>query len=227
MRQQGLRARSHRPFRVLTTDSRHELPVAPNRLALRAAPSGANEVWVTDITYIPTSEGWLYLAAVMDLWSRRIVGWAMSESQQTPLVTAALEQALCFRRPPPGLLHHSDRGCQYASLDYRRLLAGHQIEPSMSRAATATITRPWNRSGAASRASGFTSSRWPLAHRPVPRSSSGLRCSTTGRGSTARWAINRLWTLKRSSTKNQWSRSSHCPRNRDNLRTRYPGSCVR
>jgi putative transposase len=134
MRQQGLRARSHRPFRVLTTDSRHELPIAPNRLALRAAPRRANEVWVTDITYIPTREGWLYLAAVMDLWSRRIVGWAMSESLQTPLVTAALEQALCLRRPPPGLLHHSDRGCQYASLDYRRLLASHQIEPSMSRA---------------------------------------------------------------------------------------------
>lgn len=134
MRQQGLRARNHRRFRVVTTDSRHELPIAPNRLALRAAPRRANEVWVTDITYIPTREGWLYLAAVMDLWSRRIVGWAMSESLQTPLVTAALEQALCLRRPPPGLLHHSDRGCQYASLDYRRLLEGHQIEASMSRA---------------------------------------------------------------------------------------------
>lgn len=134
MHQQGLRGRIRRRFRVLTTDSRHELPIAPNRLAVRAAPSGPNQVWVTDITYIPTGQGWLYLAAVMDLWSRRIVGWAMSESLQTPLVTTALRQALSLRRPPPGLLHHSDRGCQYASADYRRLLAAHQIEASMSRA---------------------------------------------------------------------------------------------
>jgi transposase InsO family protein len=134
MRQQGLRGCLRRRFRVLTTDSRHPWPIAPNRLASRSVPSGPNQVWVTDITYVPTAEGWLYLAAVMDLWSRRIVGWATSDSLQTPLVSAALRQALSRRRPPPGLLHHSDRGCQYASQDYRRLLAAHQIEASMSRA---------------------------------------------------------------------------------------------
>jgi putative transposase len=134
MRQQGLRGSLRRRFRVRTTDSRHELPIAPNRLATHGVPSGPNQVWVTDITYVPTAEGWLYLAAVMDLWSRRIVGWATRESLQTPLVSAALRQALSRRRPPPGLLHHSDRGCQYASDDYRRLLATHRIEASMSRA---------------------------------------------------------------------------------------------
>lgn len=133
MRQQGLRGAVRRRFRVQTTNSRHDLPIAPNRLAASAAPTGPNQVWVTDITYIATTEGWLYLAAVMDLYSRRIVGWAMAESLQTRLVTAALLQALGLRRPPPGLLHHSDRGCQYASAEYRRLLAAHQIEASMSR----------------------------------------------------------------------------------------------
>ena len=133
MRQQGLRGAMRRRFRVATTDSRHDLPIAPNRLAASAAPSGPNQVWVTDITYIATTEGWLYLAAVMDLYSRRIVGWAMADNLQTPLVTAALLQALGFRQPPPGLLHHSDRGCQYASAEYRHLLAAHQIEASMSR----------------------------------------------------------------------------------------------
>lgn len=134
MRQQGVRGACRRRFRVQTTDSRHELPIAPNGLAQRAAPSGANQVWVTDITYIPTCEGWLYLAAVMDLWSRRIVGWATSESLQTAVVSAALERALRLRQPPPGLLHHSDRGCQYASAEYRHLLVHHRIEASMSRA---------------------------------------------------------------------------------------------
>ena len=117
-----------------TTDSRHAQPIAPNRLAEVPAPRQRDQIWVTDITYVPTDEGWMYVAGVMDRWSRRVVGLAMAEHLRTELVSAALHQARTQRQPAHGCLHHSDRGCQYASTEYRRLLAAHGLEASMSRA---------------------------------------------------------------------------------------------
>ncbi|MHA7631642.1 IS3 family transposase [Corallococcus sp. M7] len=132
MREAGLRARGRRRF-VRTTDSRHGLPVAPNALARAFHPPKANRVWAADITYVPTREGWLYLAVVLDLFSRRVIGWAMGSSLERHLVLSALDMALESRRPPEGLLHHSDRGSQYASEDYQRALAAHGLCCSMSR----------------------------------------------------------------------------------------------
>jgi len=132
MRQRGLAARRRRRFRV-TTDSRHAFPVAANVLARQFAASAPDTVWVTDITYIPTGEGWLYLAVILDLCSRGIVGWAMSERITRQLPLDALGMALGRRRPSPGLLHHSDRGSQYASADYQTHLARHGFVGSMSR----------------------------------------------------------------------------------------------
>jgi transposase InsO family protein len=132
MRALRLKARPKRAFRPKTTDANHDQPIAPNRLAQMAPPRSANQIWVSDITYVGTAEGWLYLAAVMDLYSRKIVGWASSPTLETSLVREALQQALARRRPPAGLLHHSDRGCQYASHSYRALLHTCQIQPSMS-----------------------------------------------------------------------------------------------
>jgi putative transposase len=134
MRAAGLCARSHRHFVPKTTESRHDGPIAPNRLAQRAAPpTRPDEVWSVDMTYIETGEGWLFLAIVLDLHSRKVVGWAFAESLHTALPLAALRMALCQRRPARGLLHHSDRGCQYASAEYRSLLSAHGLEASMSR----------------------------------------------------------------------------------------------
>lgn len=132
MRERGLVARRRRRFRV-TTDSRHALPVAPNVLARQFACPVPDTAWVTDITYIWTVEGWLYLAVILDLCSRLAVGWAMSERITDDLTLNALRMALARRRPPQGLLHHSDRGSQYASGDYRAALAAHGIVCSMSR----------------------------------------------------------------------------------------------
>jgi len=134
MRQAGLRAKQKRKFKVTTTDSTHNYPVAPNRLDQDFQASRPNEKWAGDITYIATAEGWLYLAAVMDLYSRRIVGWAMGDTLARSLPLAALQMALETRQPPPGLLHHSDRGSQYASEDYQAVLTKYQIQGSMSRA---------------------------------------------------------------------------------------------
>jgi putative transposase len=132
MRVQGLRARPRRRYRT-TTDSRHGLPVAPNLLARRFAVAQPNTAWVTDMTYIWTAQGWLYLAVITDLFSRRVVGWAISERIDRKLALDALRMALAQRRPPRGLIHHSDRGSQYASADYQQLLAAYGIRPSMSR----------------------------------------------------------------------------------------------
>jgi putative transposase len=135
MRDNGIAAKTARKFRCTTTDSDHDLPVAENLLDRQFHPPGANEVWLADITYIPTREGWLYLAAVEDLYSRRVVGWAMAEHMESRLVVDALEMAVQRRLPDEGLLAHSDRGSQYASEHYQRLLAKHGIACSMSRRA--------------------------------------------------------------------------------------------
>lgn len=134
MRAAGRRGLQRRRWVPRTTDSRHDHPVAPNRLAEVPAPRQPDQIWVTDITHVPTDEGWLYVAGVMDRWSRRVVGLAMAGHLRTELVSAALQQARTQRRPTRGCLHHSDRGCQYASTEYRRLLAAHGLEASMSRA---------------------------------------------------------------------------------------------
>jgi len=132
MKAAGLRARTKRAFRPRTTDSRHPHPPAPNLLAQAPPPRTPNQVWVADITYIWTLAGWVYLAALMDLYSRKIVGWSMGPSLETTLVKEALKQALLGRRPAPGLLHHSDRGIQYASSAFQALLHSWQMVPSMS-----------------------------------------------------------------------------------------------
>jgi putative transposase len=132
-RENNLEPKAARPFKVMTTDSNHNLPVAPNVLDQNFTAEGPDQIWLTDITYVPTAEGWLYLAAVMDLYSRRIVGWAMSDSLHRQIVIDALQMAIMARQPPPGLLHHSDRGSQYASHDYQALLTLTQMVGSMSR----------------------------------------------------------------------------------------------
>jgi len=133
MKQKGLCGRQKGRHRVQTTDSKHDHPIAPNRLAEAPKATAPNQLWVADITYIPTMEGWLYLAGVMDLYSRKIVGWGMSESIDTSLVLKALNMALAHRAPPANLLFHSDRGVQYASGDFRHALSQASLVASMSR----------------------------------------------------------------------------------------------
>lgn len=133
MREQGLRGRAARRFRVRTTDSRHNLPVAPNLVKRNFEADGPNKLWVADITHISTREGWLYLASILDVFSRKIVGWAAADHMRTSLVLAALTMAVRTRRPGPGLIHHSDRGSQYASREYRKALQDIQAGCSMSR----------------------------------------------------------------------------------------------
>lgn len=134
-RQMGLRPKQKRRWRPRTTRSDPALPVAENWLAKVPAADRPDQIWVADITYIETAEGWLYLAAVMDLFSRKIVGWNIGESLSTPLVTRAWERAVKSRLPSPGLLHHSDRGIQYASSAFRALLEKCGAAASMSRKA--------------------------------------------------------------------------------------------
>ena len=132
MHEAGLVAIQRRKFKA-TTDSKHNWPVAPNLLERKFSIDEPNKIWVTDITYVWTWEGWLYLSFVLDLYSRGVVGLAMSERITDDLTQSALKQALGRRNPHAGLIHHSDRGSQYASGDYQTLLAKHEITPSMSR----------------------------------------------------------------------------------------------
>lgn len=133
MRQGGLRGAQKRRFRPRTTDSRHSRPVHPNRLAALPAVTRPNEAWVTDLTYIPTQEGWLYLAAFMDVGSRRIAGWALRDSLHTDVVLEAFRHAVADGAAPPGLIVHSDRGIQYASEAFAKLLRAYRFTGSMSR----------------------------------------------------------------------------------------------
>jgi len=133
MKEQGLCGRQKGRYRVQTTDSNHDQPIAPNRLAEAPKATAPNQLWVADITYIETGEGWLFLAAILDLYSRKIVGWAMSERIDTVLILKALGMALLHRSPPGNLLVHSDRGVQYASADYRHALSQAGLTASMSR----------------------------------------------------------------------------------------------
>ena len=132
MKRLGLTVKIKRKYRI-TTQSQHGLPVAPNVLNREFNPAQPNQAWVTDITYVWTVQGWLYLAVVMDLYSRRIVGWCMDRTMAQALVIRALMMAVNLRQPKAGLMHHSDRGSQYASEAYQTLLKQHGILPSMSR----------------------------------------------------------------------------------------------
>jgi putative transposase len=132
MREQGIRAKTKKKYVPRTTDSVHHQPVAANVLDRQFTAALPDQKWAVDVTYVPTGQGWLYLAGVIDLCSRRIVGWSMAEHMRVDLVTDALSMALAHRRPDEGLLHHSDRGVQYASDDYQKLLRDHGMEPSMS-----------------------------------------------------------------------------------------------
>lgn len=148
MRRQGLCGRQKRKFRLTTTDSNHDQPIAPNRLAQKGPMTQPNEVWAGDITYVQTQEGWLYVAAILDLYSRRIVGWSMSERIDTALVMRAWNMALTQRLVTGPALFHSDRGVQYASAEYRQALAQTKTISSMSRKAccydNATMESFWS-----------------------------------------------------------------------------------
>jgi putative transposase len=132
MQKHGIRARCKRKF-VVTTDSKHHLPIAPDMLQRNFARTAPNQVWTGDITYIATDEGWLYLAAVIDLFSRQVVGWSMQPHMQSSLVTDALKMAWFRRHPAPGLIFHSDRGSQYCGHEFQDTLKGYKMESSMSR----------------------------------------------------------------------------------------------
>jgi transposase InsO family protein len=131
MRENRIVSKTKRQFKA-TTNSKHNLPVAPNLLKGGVSVTGPNQVWVSDITFIPTGEGWLYLATVMDYFSRHVVGWSMKGRMTRDLVIEAFQQAIWRRQPGPGLVHHSDRGSQYASGDYQTLLKKHDFLCSMS-----------------------------------------------------------------------------------------------
>lgn len=131
MRENGLRGRQKRRFKR-TTDSEHSWPIAPNIIDQDFTATAPNQKWGVDISYVWTREGWLYLAVVLDLFSRRVVGWAVGDRLHRDLALAALRKALVMRRPPEGLIHHSDRGSQYCSVDYQAELHRHGIRISMS-----------------------------------------------------------------------------------------------
>lgn len=133
MRAHGLQSHQRRRRRVVTTDSRHAHPIAPNVLQRDFQATAPNQKWLADMTYVPTDEGWLYLALVLDLYARKLVGWAMSATMPQELTLCALDAALGWREPDAGLIHHSDRGSQYAAKDYRKKLAAWGITVSMSR----------------------------------------------------------------------------------------------
>ena len=133
MRRHGIRAVTQRRLRVVTTDSNHGLPIADNLLDQTFLARRPNEIWLADISYIPTNEGWLYLAVVLDLFSRKVVGWAMRDHLRQELTIAALTMAIQRQKPGRGLIHHSDRGSQYAAHDYQKLLKANGGLASMSR----------------------------------------------------------------------------------------------
>ncbi len=133
MREQGLRSCMSRKFRVTTTDSKHDLPITPNELQQDFSTTKPNEKWVADITYIPCRQGKLYLASILDLYTKQIVGWHLSDHMKTDLVMDALKMAYAAKKPGEGLIHHSDRGSQYASKEYREQLKKYRMKASMSR----------------------------------------------------------------------------------------------
>jgi transposase InsO family protein len=133
MRRSGLRGLAAIPRKVCTTDSRHDHPIAPDRLRRSFTATAPNQIWLADLTYVRTAEGWLFLAAIIDMFTRKVVGWSMRETLHAEIALEALAMAIRRQRPARGLIHHSDRGVQYAAEDYRQALAAARILPSMSR----------------------------------------------------------------------------------------------
>lgn len=133
MKTAGIRGKMRRKRRVLTTDSRHDNPIAPDLVQRHFAAAGPNRIWVSDITYIRIARGWMYLCIVLDLYSRKVVGWSMSRTPDSELTARAMEMSLLHRTPDPGLILHSDRGVQYTSKRFRGLLMAHGVMQSMSR----------------------------------------------------------------------------------------------
>ena len=178
MRRHGIRALAGRRFRSCTTDSRHVLPVAPNLLAQRFVAPAPGRIWLADVTYIATGEGWLYRAAGLDLATRKVVGWSMRDHMRTELTLAALLMAVQRQRPRPGLIHHSDRGSQHAAGAYIDQLAAIGAVASMSRTACCYDNAPWKASFIRSKSNLPTSD----AGRPVTRLAA--TCSPLSRATT-------------------------------------------
>ena len=201
MRQQGLQVQQKRRFVPRTTIADKDSPVSPNHLLKRPAVTRLNEVWLTDITYLPTAEGFLYLAAELDLYSRRIIGWSTHTSLATELTTQAFERALHARPAAalPDLLHHSDRGCQYTSATFRKRLDLCQITQSMSRKGNCYDNAAMERSGPRSKPNASAPPSQPPALKPTSWSSTTSRPSTTPCASTAHCASNPPQTSKKSS----------------------------
>ncbi len=182
----GIYARHKRRYKV-TTDSKHGLPVAENLLARNFMPTAPNQVWTSDITYLWTDEGWLYLAIVLDLFNREVVGWSLKPRMTADIVTDALTMAWFRKRPAPGLMHHSDRGSQYASQVFQEKLRAYGMTCSMSRKGNCWTMRRRRVGSTASRTSEsmvFATPRTPRS-RPQPLNTS--RFFTIGNGSIRRW----------------------------------------
>ena len=196
MRQQWWRGRTRRRYRVVTTDSRHDQHIAPNRLAEQPTCTAPNQVWVTDITYVPIQEGWLYLAGVMDLYGRK--WWAGPWVRVWPprCRLAALTMALAQRSPGAGLLHHSGRGVQYASQDYRQQLAAFGLQASMSRPGNCYDNPAMESFWSTLKHELVYRNQFHVAPKPGKASLNGSKYFTTVCGSTARSTLNPLWTLK-------------------------------
>lgn len=178
MRLAGLRGLAAIPRRVRTTDSRHDYPIAPNRLRRNFTAAAPNQVWLADLTYIRTGEGWLFMAALIDMHTRKVVGWSMRETLHASIALEALDMAVKRQRPAPGLIQHSDRGIQYAADDYRQALAAAGITPSMSRKGIASTTPRWRASSTPSRSSASTTASMQ------PETRRGGTSSRTSRAST-------------------------------------------
>ena len=189
MREHGLQSHKRRRFRVVTTDSKHAHPVAPNILGRDFEATGPNQKWLADMTYVPTQEGWLYLALVLDLYARKLVGWAMSETMPQELTLSALDVALGWRDPDAGLVHHSDRGSQYAANDYRRKLKARGITVSMSRKGDCWDNAPMESVNGTLRSSASTMCTSRRESR-LDKRSSNTSVITILRGVTPRWATS-------------------------------------
>ena len=190
MRENGIRARHKRRFKA-TTDSKHALPVAPNLLDRNFTPAAPNQVWTADITYLWTDEGWLYLAIVLDLFNREVVGWSIKPRMTADIVIDALTMAWFRRKPAPGVIHHSDRGSQYASHAFQEKLTEYGMTCSMSRKGNCWDNAPtesWFNSLKNERVHGV---RYATRPRPSADLSSTSRCSTTGNGCIRRSATSR------------------------------------
>jgi transposase InsO family protein len=204
MRILSIRLRVARNYKA-TTNSNHRLPLAPNVLQQDFAAAAANQMWVSGIIYIATDEGWLYIAAVMDVYARKVVGYALSDRINTPLVVDALTMALFRRRRPRGVIVHSDRGSQYCAAGYQRLLNAYGLKPSMTSAAIATTTRRWKAGTGISRRKRSMTNALPRVNKHVQRCSNTWRFTTISAACTNRSAIDRRTGLKR---QNSLSRKS-------------------